>query len=70
MPVSVTIPIKLHVEELTKLDAMIASDVMDCEDRCEFFRLLLHREHNRRHNLGKPKPELWQTAFRVGRPRK
>jgi hypothetical protein len=31
----------------------------------EFFRLLLHREWNRRHNLPKPKPKDWQTAFRT-----
>lgn len=35
----------------------------------EFFRLLLHREWNRRRGLGKVKPASWQGEHRIGRPK-
>lgn len=65
---SVIVPVRLKIEELTRLDEMMASDVQGCENRCEFMRLLLHRESNRRKNLGKPVAADWQTDFRKGRP--
>jgi hypothetical protein len=63
---STRITIRLSTIEQERLDKMAASEVTGCENRCEFVRLLLKREWNRRHGLEKPKPYEWQSASRIG----
>lgn len=65
---SVIVPIRLSEDELAKLDEIVSSPVTGAENRTELFRLLLHREYNRRKGLPKPKASDLQTAFRTGRP--
>jgi len=64
------VSIRLNNDELQKLDEMAGAGNAGTAGPVEFFRLLLHREWNRRHNLPKPVAKDWQTAFRMGRPRK
>lgn len=65
-----TARVRLDASEQVKLREMVESDVTGTEGVGDFFRLLLHREYNRRHNLPKPKGSDWQGAFRIGRPKK
>jgi hypothetical protein len=67
---SVVVPIRMSEAEHVKLTEMVYKGYAGVEGPVEFFRLLLHREWNRRHNLPKPKAADWQTAFRNGRPKK
>jgi hypothetical protein len=62
------VSIRLNNDELQKLDEMAGAGNAGTAGPVEFFRLLLHREWNRRHNLPKPEAKDWQTAFRQGRP--
>jgi hypothetical protein len=51
------------------LDSMLGGEAVGTENRTEFIRLIIRREYNRRHKLGKPRAKDWQTAMRMGRPR-
>jgi len=52
------------------LEAVKKSDRRGDLSASELFRLLLHREYNRRQGIDKPSPSAYQTDFRNGRPRK
>ncbi len=63
------VPVKLNAQELAWLDTILKNDnTAGFENRGEVFRLLLHREYRRRHNLGKPAGIDWQSSARMGRP--
>jgi hypothetical protein len=59
------LPIRLTKKEFQMLDEILASENCECENRSEWFRLLLYREWNKRKNLGVPKPQNFQTSFRA-----
>lgn len=61
--------VPLSTEEKANLTHMMVSELQGCENAAEFVRLLLWREWNRRHRLGKPKASDYQSAFRKGRPK-
>lgn len=67
---SVIVAVRLTVAEGIKAVGMYPSETMGCENVAEWFRMLLHREYNRRHHLPKPRAADYQTAFRLGRPSK
>jgi len=60
------ITLRLSKKELEQLDQMQQSEITGTENRCEFIRLLLAREWNRRKGLPKPTTAQFQTAFRNG----
>jgi hypothetical protein len=62
--------VRLKHAEMEKVIAIMNSNHTGCATASEFMRLLLAREWNRRHNLGKPKAIAWQSAARNGRPAK
>lgn len=61
---------RLTADEHKKLLDVCASEVRGDLQESEMFRLLLHREWNRRHGLPKPEPKDYQAAHRMGRPKK
>ncbi len=48
------------------LDSIVNSET-GAECRADVFRLLLHLEYNRRHNLPKPRAKDWQGSFRLAK---
>ena len=68
MPSSTIVNVRLYQYEIAMLKAVCISDVRGDLNEAELIRLLLHREYSRRHNLPKPEPRDYQTAFRIGRP--
>jgi hypothetical protein len=60
------IPIRLNEAELLMLSDILSSPNCESDNRSEWFRLLLHREHNKRKRLGVPASKDFQTAYRVG----
>ena len=56
--------LRLTAVEVAELDRNAAAS--GAESRCEFIRLLLHRESNRRKGRGKPAASDYQTQFRKG----
>jgi hypothetical protein len=61
-----TVQIRLVGTEVTMLRDILTSENCESENRSEWFRLLLHREWNKRKGLSVPNPKSYQTAFRVG----
>jgi hypothetical protein len=61
--------VRLNADEAGMLDSMLGGEAAGTENRTEFVRLMIRREYNRRHKLGKPLAKDWQTAMRIGRPR-
>ena len=69
--ISIQVTIRLRPDEHAKLVEMSARSNTDTENGGDFWRMLLHREWNRRKGLPKPKPSDYQGAYRIGgRPRK
>lgn len=68
MPKRLILSVPVTAAERTRVKDMMASEQEGCETEAEFVRLLLCREWNRRHRLGKPKASDWQSDFRKGRP--
>jgi hypothetical protein len=64
------VPLRVNQDEKAALDEMAYSGEHGAENICDFLRLLLHREWNRRKGLPKPKPQEWQGAYRVAGKRK
>jgi hypothetical protein len=62
---SVIVPVRLRESEVQMLKAVCPSDVRGDLNSGELFRLLLHREFNRRNGLPSPRPADYQSAFRV-----
>lgn len=61
--------VPLTPEEHRMTSEIVKNDnTVGLENITELFRMLLHREHCRRHNLPKPKAIRWQTAARTGSP--
>lgn len=50
------------------LEEILSSEFCEAENQAEWFRLLLHREWNKRKGLGVPSSQFYSTAFRNGRP--
>lgn len=61
---------RLTTEEHQKLLEVCESEVRGDLRESEMFRLLLHREWNRRKGLPAPQPKDYQASHRMGRPRK
>ena len=59
------IHIRLNDKEHMMLNEILSSEFCECENRSEIVRLWLHREWNKRKNLGVPKL-TYQTAHRIG----
>jgi hypothetical protein len=57
--------LRINDEEVRMIDEILASDKCESENRSEWLRLLIHREWNKRKNLGVPLPSHYQTSFRV-----
>lgn len=61
--------IRLNAKENEMLQEVCKSEVRGDHSAAELFRLLLHREYNRRKGLPAPNPSDYQGAFRT-KPRK
>lgn len=61
---------RLTPDEHAKLLEVCASEIRGELQESEMFRLLLHREWNRRKGLPAPEPKDYQAAHRMGRPKK
>ncbi|HEY5296869.1 MAG TPA: hypothetical protein VIK59_02995 [Verrucomicrobiae bacterium] len=60
-----TFSIRLNDQERFKLNEILSSENCESENAGEWFRLLLHREWNKRKNLGVPNSVEFATCFRV-----
>lgn len=56
--------VRLTDVEMERLEAIRGSN-----NRSEFVRFILAKEHNHRKGSGKPNAETWQSAHRIGRPK-
>ena len=64
---SKVLTMRLNDAESRMLSEILASEFCEAENCSEWFRLLLHREYNKRKRLGVPKAKEFSTAFRNGR---
>lgn len=64
------VTLRLNADEQAMLAAVCQSQLQGDRNASEMFRLLLHREYNRRHGLGAPTAPTYQTDFRNFRPSK
>lgn len=67
---SLIITLRLRPDEHANLRRMALEGNTGTESVSEFIRLLIHREHNRRAGLPKPKPIDYQGVYRVAGKRK
>ena len=65
---SFIVPLRLNKAEIAMLKEILSSEHCEAENRSEWFRLLLHREWNKRKGLGVPVASSYQTSFRVSVP--
>jgi predicted dienelactone hydrolase len=56
----------MTAQEVADLRDMAHNSETGAEGVCDFVRLLIHRERNRRKGLAKPLPSDWQGVYRVG----
>jgi hypothetical protein len=58
-------PIRLLPAELKMLEQILASEMCESENGGEWFRLLLHREWNKRNGFPVPQPYNYQSVHRT-----